>query len=162
MEIGFITIDSSSGEVRLTGEGANFALEANTIIDMHIEDDNFQKFIEDYGHQPLTGSERTFLLKHINTNLPGEWKLMEQIANLIHQGFNRPKALDEKLMEMNNWDMTMASQMRNGIMGRMQELSLISREKEGREVTYHFTSDEEGKKILVDKREFAGRKDWSE
>jgi len=83
--------------------------------------------------------EIDFLLNHFQRNIPSEWKLISDISSLIYEGHNRPKLLEEKLSEEYDWDKTKISQMRNGALSRMEELCLISREKSGREVTYHLT-----------------------
>ena len=50
-----------------------------------------------------------------------------------------PSALEESIIKNRDWGATKASMMRNGALSRMQELGLISREKQGREVTYSLT-----------------------
>ena len=80
-----------------------------------------------------------FLLKHFETNIPAEWQHLKHIANSIDKGENRPKLLEANLVSIYGWESTKVSQMRNGAVSRMEELSLLSREKEGREVTYKLT-----------------------
>ena len=64
---------------------------------------------------------------------------MTRIARSIDEGCNRPKSLEQDLLVMYGWEKTKMSQMRNGAVSRMEELGLINRQKEGREVTYSIT-----------------------
>ena len=92
--------------------------------------------------------EIELLLAHFKSNVPAEWKLITDVATIIKNGDNRPKSLESELVGIYDWDKTKASQMRNGVLSRMEELDLISRVKEGREVTYLLT--ERGEQILKD------------
>ena len=76
---------------------------------------------------------------HFKKNVPAEWELMTRIARSIDEGCNRPKSLEQDLLVMYGWEKTKMSQMRNGAVSRMEELGLINRQKEGREVTYSIT-----------------------
>ena len=76
---------------------------------------------------------------HFEKNIPSEWKLISDVSSMINDGSNRPKSLEEKLSVEYDWDKTKMSQMRNGVLSRMEELNLIGREKSGREVTYYLT-----------------------
>ena len=83
--------------------------------------------------------EIDFLLDHFELNMQREWSLIVSVSDNINRGHNRPKVLEEKLSEDYDWDKTKMSQMRNGVLSRMEELCLITREKIGREVQYHLT-----------------------
>ena len=87
-----------------------------------------------------------FLARAFQTELPNEWEHVKNIAKAISDGKNRPKMLDQQLMEIYDWEPSNASQMRNGAVSRMEELTLLKREKQGREVTYLLT--DLGRKLL--------------
>ena len=141
-ELGFATlagfalgpIKHTTSDVMFTNLGWNFMLLENPLIDT-------KEGWDDYYKSGVRFSEKEidFLLNHFQRNIPSEWKLISDISSLINEGYNRPKLLEEKLSEEYDWDKTKMSQMRNGALSRMEELCLISREKSGREVTYHLT-----------------------
>ena len=60
-------------------------------------------------------------------------------ALCVSAGNNRPKSLDELLAIRYDIVPTQASQLRNGVVSRMEEMMLITRTKEGREVRYEVT-----------------------
>ena len=138
-EMGFANISEFMGtlldDLRFTNPGWQFAMMRNPIIDGGME--GWKEYIE--SGRRFSDDEIKFLIMHFKQNVPAEWKLIETISNLIESGSNRPQALQEKLVEQYDWDKTKASQMRNGALSRMEELCLISRTKQGREVTYSLT-----------------------
>ena len=87
----------------------------------------------------FSDEEIKFLLEHFKANVPAEWELINRISQSIDEGCNRPQSLEQNLLVMYGWQKTKMSQMRNGAVSRMEELCLITREKEGREVTYSLT-----------------------
>ena len=140
--LGFANLDGISlGPLKYTNDNAlftklgwDFMMLENPLIDT-------KEGWKEYYETGVRFSEKEidYLLKHFEKNIPAEWKLISDISSLIDQGHNRPKLLEEKLSEEYDWDKTKMSQMRNGALSRMEELCLISREKSGREVTYHLT-----------------------
>ena len=124
----------TTSDVMFTTLGWHFMMMENPLIDT-------KEGWKEYYETGVRFSEKEidYLLKHFEKNIPAEWKLISDISSLIDQGHNRPKLLEEKLSEEYDWDKTKMSQMRNGALSRMEELCLISREKSGREVTYHLT-----------------------
>jgi hypothetical protein len=139
IEMGFVNLPKfltfTMDEVHFTPEGWNFVMMPNPILDNPTQ--GWMDYVK-------TGSrfsvqEIEFLLNHFEKNIPAEWQHLKHIANLINKGDNRPKVLEAKLVSIYGWESTKASQMRNGAVSRMEELSLISREKHGREVTYKLT-----------------------
>ncbi len=64
---------------------------------------------------------------------------MVEVAKSINGGNDRPKQVESELKKTYDWEATKISQMRNGVISRMEELQLLSRHKEGREVTYKLT-----------------------
>ncbi|MDC3291083.1 hypothetical protein OAV27_01155 [Euryarchaeota archaeon] len=139
IEMGLINCPKFMGftmdEVRFTNPGWEFAMMRNPIIDGGFEE------WKEYGEsgRRFSDDEIKYLLAHFKQNVPAEWKLLSTIANLIDSGSNRPKTLEDRLIDSYEWDKTKASQMRNGALSRMEELCLIVREKKGREVTYSLT-----------------------
>ena len=129
---GFMKINLSN--VLFTKLGWDFMMLENPLIDTKEGWDEYYKTGVRFSEKEID-----YLLKHFEKNIPAEWKLISDISSLIDQGHNRPKLLEEKLSEEYDWDKTKMSQMRNGALSRMEELCLISREKSGREVTYHLT-----------------------
>jgi hypothetical protein len=146
VEMGFANVGpplgwSLSSEVRdwirFTDPGWRFVMMENPVIDS----------LEGFVSGPrFSDVEVSFLLNHFKQNVPGEWAFLTEIAKLIDSGIDRPKTMQEEIVKSRGWEDAKASIMRNGVLSRMQELELIDRTKEGREVTYHLT--ESGKELL--------------
>ena len=147
VEMGFANVGaplgwSLSSEVRdwirFTDPGWHFVMMENPVIDS----------LEGFVSGPrFSDDEVSFLLNHFKQNVPGEWAFLTEIAKLIDSGIDRPKTMQEEIVKSRDWEDAKASIMRNGVLSRMQELELIDRTKEGREVTYHLT--ERGKELLL-------------
>ena len=139
VEMGFANVGapfgiSLSSEVRdwirFTDPGWRFVMMENPVIDS----------LEGFVSGPrFSDGEVSFLLNHFKQNVPGEWAFLTEIAKLIDSGIDRPKTMQEEIVKSRKWEDAKASIMRNGVLSRMQELGLISREKKGREVTYSLT-----------------------
>ena len=139
VEMGFANVGaplgiSLSSEVRdwirFTYPGWRFVMMENPVIDS----------LEGFVSGPrFSDDEVSFLLNHFKQNVPGEWAFLMEIAKLIDSGIDRPMTMQEEIVKSRKWDDAKASIMRNGVLSRMQELGLISREKKGREVTYSLT-----------------------
>ena len=130
-EMGFILVEDD-GSIELTYEGLLFALSPNPMIDMTPEGGRGVRTSQD---------EQWILMRHIQSHLPAEWEFMSKVASTINQGVNRPKELDQSLMDEFDWDESKANNMRNGVVSRMQELGFLTRQKEGRNITYHLTDN---------------------
>jgi hypothetical protein len=146
VEMGFANVGapfgiSLSSEVRdwirFTDPGWRFVMMENPVID------SLEGFVSG---SKFSDVEVSFLLNHFKKNVPGEWVFLTEIAKLIDSGIDRPKTMQEEIIKSRGWEDAKASIMRNGVLSRMQELELIDRTKEGREVTYHLT--ERGKEFL--------------
>jgi hypothetical protein len=146
-ELGFITSTSFMGhltdEIYFTKEGWAFMQLSNSLMD------NGGLGWVDYikSGKRFSDVEIDFLLEHIKKNLPAEWAFMQEVGALIDAGSNRPKSLEEKIISNHDWEKTKTSQYRNGVLSRMEELELLSRAKDGRQVTYSLT--DKGKLHLV-------------
>ena len=134
-------VKHTTSEVLFTKIGWDFMMLPNPLLDT-------KEGWDDYFNTGMrfSNEEIEYLLTHFKKNIPSEWKMITDIATIIQNGDDRPKSLEEKLVGIYDWDKTKASQMRNGALSRMEELDLISRVKEGREVTYLLT--ERGEQIL--------------
>ena len=125
----------SMDEIHFTKAGWKFMMLPNPLID-----DGVQGWI-DFAKTGKRFSEQEiiFLLEHFKEKLPNEWEHLRNISIAISKGNCRPKILDKELMRIYHWELTAASQIRNGAISRMEELTLLTREKDGREVTYKLT-----------------------
>ena len=136
VEMGFANVGAPFGNsefgdwIRFTDPGLSFVHIENPVIDSP------EGFV---GGPRFSYDEVSFLLNHFKENIPGEWAFLTEIAKLIGSGIDRPKTMQEEIVKSRKWDDAKASIMRNGVLSRMQELGLISREKKGREVTYSLT-----------------------
>ena len=127
-------IKHTTSDVLFTRIGWEFMMLENPLIDT-------EKGWKEYYETGVRFSQKEidFLLNHFELNMQREWSLIVSVSDNINRGHNRPKVLEEKLSEDYDWDKTKMSQMRNGVLSRMEELCLITREKIGREVQYHLT-----------------------
>ena len=141
-DIGFANIRSFMGmmnadDLYMTNQGWTFATLENPLLDSLEGWRNGTRFSE---------QESKFLLEHFEKHVPGEWKFLKEVASLIQSGTNKPKTLETALIDSRGWEKAHASIMKNGVLSRMQEMNLIGREKDGRNVTYHLT--EQGLELL--------------
>jgi hypothetical protein len=100
----------------------------------------------------LSEEEIAFLLKHVKENVPVELFAYRVILSLISKGDNTPELVNQNLAEYitpernpENEQDFMATQ-RNGAIGRMIDVGLVGRERQGTRVIYYLTP--EGKKFL--------------
>ena len=140
-EMGFVNVPGMLGlrssEIHLTREGLHFAMIKNPVIDSVKNWEKGNSFSED---------ETTFLILHFLNNVPAEYELINQIANMISEGKNTAISMNTELISTRGLDRTKASILRTGVVARMQEMGLIDREKSGVEVTVSVTKL--GKKLL--------------
>ena len=128
-----------SDDIFLTKEGLYFAMLENPVIDL----------TEDFVKKAQRFSEKEceFLVSHIRKNLPAEWDLMNQVADMIREGNSRASGMLGGLISSRGWDRDKASVMRAAVVARMQEMMLIERIQSGVDVTFELTDS--GKKELV-------------
>ena len=124
-ELGLLDIDD--GEVQLTELGLQFTVMENPLID--------SKEIKD--KSTLSLQERKMIVRAIQRNVPSEYTLMGELVDLIKEGKNTPKQIEQFLVEKYNKSQTEASLQRTGVFARMQELGMVERIKEGRNVHYN-------------------------
>lgn len=142
MKLAVIQIHRNRPYILPTVAGWDFARLPNPILDVPITENP----------QRLSEQEILFLLKHIKEHAPVELFAYRVILSLISKGENTPELVNQNLAryitpERNpeNEQDFMATQ-RNGVIGRMADLGLVSRERQGTRVIYHLTP--EGKKFL--------------
>lgn len=118
--------------VGLTSPGLKFTSLTNPIIDR----DDFSSALSD--------EERRFLIDHISTELPQEMKLIRFVIEAVKRGAVHPEALQEEIKklkpELKENELVIA---RSGLLGRMSELKLVTRTRNGLSVSYKVTPDAE-------------------
>lgn len=129
--------DEDVSRIGLTEAGLEFAELYNPLLDMGPD-----------AHDPLSNDERDFYMTHIRNELAEEFGAMTAVVEAIKNGVNRPDGLTERVAEMNDsWSESQASTIRSGLVSRMHELGLVTRERVGqRGIAYKLTS--EGKDFL--------------
>ncbi|MDA8546457.1 hypothetical protein N9L11_01585 [Euryarchaeota archaeon] len=130
-EIGLLSVNDE-GMISFTKAGVDFMLEKNPIIDLA---EGFKE------GKSFTNSERSILLRSLIRNAPKEFEYMTNLLLWINQGIDRPKSLEENIKSTYGVDNTSASLMRTGAIARMIELDLVSRNQDGRKVSFSLTSD---------------------
>jgi hypothetical protein len=135
---GFINIVSGANNVQqigITRAGVEFALLKNLIIDE-----------QNFSNGAISSDEAHFLLNHIHENLPGESQGFRLILQEIASGHSNPGELSQKIKSTFGYEKdTMVASIQVGLVGRMVELGLISRERSGTSVNYKLTArGEEG------------------
>ena len=121
--------DNGRDVVGLTVAGLEFAKLANPVIEN--EDLN----------SPLSDEEREFLVNHICAELPEEARLMQSTLEAIKGGATNPEKVQEGLRKLKpELKETELSTIRSGLLSRMSELGLVTRERVGLSVRYHITS----------------------
>jgi Arc/MetJ-type ribon-helix-helix transcriptional regulator len=131
--------DEDVSRIGITDAGLAFAELHNPLLDDGPDAD-----------EPLSAEERSFYLDHSKENLDGEYAAMVKAALAVNDGNNRPTSLTEHIAELNtDWSQSQADTMRSGLVSRMYELGLISRERVGqRGIAYNLT--ETGESLLDD------------
>jgi DNA-binding transcriptional ArsR family regulator len=142
LKLAVIQVHKNKPYILPTIAGWDFARLANPIFDSPI------------GQNPprLGREEVSFLLQHIKENVPVELFAYRVILSLVSQGENTPELVNQHLVRyitpgknpQNEQDFI--STQRNGVLGRMTDLGLVNRERQGTRITYQLTP--EGKKFL--------------
>jgi hypothetical protein len=127
LEIGFA--NASAGPkptVEASDVGIDFAKLPNPLIDG-----------DGTAAEALGDEEAEFILNLISRALPGERNLIKSYLLWIGEGKNTPSDLLERTrLKWPDWTVKVAGSMRAGALGRMQELGLIGRERDGLRVRY--------------------------
>lgn len=119
--------DSNIG---LTEAGLEFAELHNPLLDDSIR-----------AETSLSDAEKEFFLKHVSTNLSREFEAINTALQSIQDGDDRPDGLTEQIAQLNgDWSENQASTIRTGLVSRLHELGLLTRERVGqRGVAYKLT-----------------------
>lgn len=116
--------------IGITEPGLEFAEMWNPLLDGGVSSD-----------QSLSEEEVSFYLSHICQERPSEFEAMQLAAEAIAKGDDRPDSLSSQVSTLNdNWSEAQANTVRSGLVSRMFELGLISRERVGqRGIAYKLT-----------------------
>ena len=142
MKLAVIQVNKNKPHILPTPAGWEFARLSNPILDTPANKNP----------QRLGEEEIVFLLKHIKENVPVELFAYRVILSLISKGENTPELVNQSLAKYitpernpENEQDFMATQ-RNGAIGRMVDVGLVGRERQGTRVIYYLTPG--GKKFL--------------
>jgi hypothetical protein len=132
--------EDGSAKIGLTKFGFQFAVLQNPVIDQNKP-------------ESLSKQEIEFLLNHITKNLPEELEHTAVALQAIKEGKKTRENLNQVLRTYYTryhgaakWSDAVINTMRSGLLSRLNELRLVRREKRGKNVYYHVTT--EGKKYL--------------
>ncbi len=130
LEIGFANASvGPKPTVEVSDVGLDFARLPNPLIDG-----------DGSAVEALGDEEVEFLLNLISRALPGERDLITGYLQWIGEGKNTPdEILSRTRRKWPAWTEKVAGSMRAGALGRMQELGLIGRERDGLHVRYTLT-----------------------
>ena len=134
--LGLITNDEF-GIIQFTPEGLAYVEALNPLIDL-----------VDYEGNSIGPREETLLLERLRNHLPSEWKFMIQVRDWIDEGFNTPTLLEGKIKQnygvgtSTDWNEKQIPTYRGGVIGRLGELSLITRQWKFRSVTYQKSGEQ--------------------
>ena len=125
---------SPSGKIGITEAGLRFANLWNPLLDEGVEAD-----------RSFSEAEIEFYLEHIREKVPDEHHAMQIASQAIVDGINRPDSLTDRISGLNDeWSSTHADTVRSGLVSRMVELGLVSRERVGqRGIAYNLTASGE-------------------
>jgi hypothetical protein len=132
----FVNItDEDVSRIGITEAGLAFAELYNPLLDMGPDADD-----------PLSNDEQAFYLDHVRSELGAEFEAIVKTLTAIADGVNRPDALTKHVGKMNDsWSESQASTIRSGLVSRVHELRLITRERVGqRGIAYQLTSEGKG------------------
>jgi len=119
--------EKNSVQAGITDFGLKFACCSNPIIDQ-----------QDFS-TALSSEEVEFLLGHIASEIPEEARLIQVILEGVRKGIATPLELNESIQAYRAWKGKEAAMMRAGLVGRIGELGLLERRKDGVKVTYLLT-----------------------
>jgi hypothetical protein len=104
----------------------------------------------------LGTEEISFLIRHITEHVPTELFAYRIMLALIAEGLNTPESVNQGLArylapgKSLEEEVDFVSTQRGGVLGRMGDLGLVSRERQGTRIVYHLTT--RGEEILVQLR----------
>lgn len=137
----FANLEEDNGAlyIALTDAGYAFAKEENPVLDHSSMRAAFQE------------KEVAFLLAHVKNEVPGEYNAISWLLTTISKGINKRPDINDALKaytskERYHWSESVINTQRAGLISRVAELDLITREKNGLEVTYGLSDS--GEKVL--------------
>lgn len=132
----FVDIDPETQEFGITEAGLEFARLINPLLDD--QDETVEHSLSD--------AERRFYLDNVDAEHPKEARAMRVVAAAIAEGIDRPDPLSERVRQLSeDWSAAQASTVRSGLVGRLYELGLVTRERVGaRGIRYELTDRGEG------------------
>ena len=118
----------SAEELALTDRGLQFARLRNPVLDDGVNT----------ASDTLAGEERDFLQAHIRDFVPRELADFVLVVRAVSQGATNPKGLLTAVRGSfpTEWSDVMLRTQVSGLVARLTELGLLSREWQGRNVTY--------------------------
>ncbi|MCJ2555754.1 MAG: hypothetical protein LN415_01420 [Candidatus Thermoplasmatota archaeon] len=131
--LGFVALSREPETVSLTYPGMDFARLKNPML-------------EAPSTEVFSGEEIDFLLEYFEHEVKGEYELYRRMARWIASGEDTPDRLTAKMLVGSSKSVKVVNTMRAGALGRMQELGLVRRERDGRRVRYHVR--ERGERLL--------------
>ena len=136
-DLGLVIIKREKGRalIALTAQGAAFAGLKNPILDGKI----------DQSSSTLSEEETEFVIDQLKMKLPKEWERCRALIRLIGEGKETPKELDSALSRIDKGLGSSTSTERAGILSRLTEIGLVTRRREGLNVSYSLT--ERGKRL---------------
>ena len=138
----FANVKIKDGEefVGLTSAGKKFA-------------DLFNPVLDENKSPAFSELEVEFLLDHISDNIPNEADHIFAILKIIDSGNNSRNSVNSALrnyynqyFDGHNWSDEVVNTMRAGLFGRLSEINLIVRQKNGKELIYTIT--DRGRKFI--------------
>ena len=119
--------EGRTSEITLTTSGAHWASFENPIFD------------GDAPTATFSAEETMFFLDHLRKYRPGELSFLATVAALVRQGKSRSELDDELPALFPQWANHVPT-MRAGAIGRLSDLGLLGRERQGLTVEYHLTA----------------------
>lgn len=138
-----IRIDGQGYKIGVTKAGHEFAKLDNPYFDRVFKSNR----IEDYSNSDLVNestlsdSEKLFLINHIKNEYPSEYEATLELLKKIDLGNNKPTSLMNSMKEYFDSNLTNSALNTtvNGLVSRATELSLLTKEKIGLNVTYNLS-----------------------
>jgi len=143
LNLAVIKVQKNKPHIYPTLHGWQFAKLVNPMLDQPPQEKSAR----------LSEDEVTFLLEHVENSIPVELFSYRTVLSLIDEGRNTPTKLNDSLETHLDDSKTykgksdVITTQRNGVIGRMADLGLVSRERKGTKITYRVT--EKGKGFLA-------------
>tara|TARA_B110000003_G_C16643246_1_gene530996 strand:+ start:146 stop:1339 length:1194 start_codon:yes stop_codon:yes gene_type:complete len=138
-----IRIDGQGYKVGITKAGHEFAQLNNPYFDGIFESCG----VKDYSNpelvkeNTLSENEKSFLINHLKNEYSSEYDATLKLLKKIDEGYNKPTSLMNSMKEYFDSDLTNSALNTtvNGLVSRATELSLLTKEKIGLNVTYNLS-----------------------